>query len=180
MLDLLILLWDGGVVTGEVEVVQGSIHMGHDLLEILLLLVLEAVLLLVVALVVVVLVVVVILIGGVELLPLEAVGDEVSGVATLKAALRWSPPLSLRNLCKTRNFLASKAISSSGMLSYYSLEAAAKEDRANSKADETVMLVGLASWPPTRALVIKVLLVRCNIPATPGLAIVTSDSYLGS
>jgi hypothetical protein len=62
--------------------------MGHDLLEILLLLVLEAVLLLVVALVVVVLVVVVILIGGVELLPLEAVGDEVSGVATLKAALR--------------------------------------------------------------------------------------------
>jgi hypothetical protein len=46
------------------------------------------VLFLVVALAVVVLVVVVVLIGGVELLPLEAVGDEVGGVATLKAAPR--------------------------------------------------------------------------------------------
>jgi hypothetical protein len=35
------------------------------------------------------------------------------------------------------------------MLLYYSLEATAKEDRANSKADDTVVLVGLASWPPT-------------------------------
>jgi uncharacterized sporulation protein YeaH/YhbH (DUF444 family) len=60
--------------------------------------------------------------------------------------------LSLRNLCKTWNFLASRAILSSGMLSYCSSEAAAKEDRANSKADETV-LVELASWPPIRALV---------------------------
>jgi hypothetical protein len=67
--------------------------------------------------------------------------------------------LSLRNLCKARNFLASRTISSSGMLSYYSSEAAPKEDKANSKADET-MLVGLASWAPTRALVIKALLVR--------------------
>jgi hypothetical protein len=46
------------------------------------------------------------------------------------------------------------------VLSYFSSEVAAKEDKANSKADETVVLVGLASWPPTRALVIKDLLVR--------------------
>jgi hypothetical protein len=31
------------------------------------------------------------------------------------------------------------------MLSYYSSEAAAKEDKANSKADESVVLVGLAT-----------------------------------
>jgi hypothetical protein len=46
------------------------------------------------------------------------------------------------------------------MLSYYSSEAADKDDKANSKADETVVLVGLPSLPPTRALVIKSLLVR--------------------
>jgi hypothetical protein len=57
--------------------------------------------------------------------------------------------LSLRNLCKVRNFLANKAISSLRMLSCYSLEAAAKEDKVNSKADESVVLVGLATWPPT-------------------------------
>jgi hypothetical protein len=56
---------------------------------------------------------------------------------------------SLWNLCKAQNFLISRAISSSMMLLYYSLEATAKEDRANSKADDTVVLVGLASWPPT-------------------------------
>jgi hypothetical protein len=50
----------------------------------LLLLVSKAVLLLVVALVVGVLVGVVIHVGGVELLPLGAVGDEVGGVAALK------------------------------------------------------------------------------------------------
>jgi hypothetical protein len=44
------------------------------------------------------------------------------------------------------------------MLSYCSSEVVAKEDKANSKADETVVLVGLASLPPTRALVIKALL----------------------
>jgi hypothetical protein len=59
----------------------------------------------------------------------------------------------------SQNFLASKAISSSGMLSYCSSEAATKEDKANSKADETV-LVALASWLPTWALVIKALLVK--------------------
>jgi hypothetical protein len=47
-----------------------------------------------------------------------------------------------------------------GMLSYCSSEAAAKEDKANSKADKTVVLVGLASWPPTHALVIRALLER--------------------
>jgi hypothetical protein len=46
------------------------------------------------------------------------------------------------------------------MLSYCSSKAATKEDKSNSKADEIVVLIGLASWPPTRALVIKVLLVR--------------------
>jgi hypothetical protein len=69
----LILLGAGGVITGEVEVVEGSTHSGHHLLELLLLLVPEAVLLLVVALVAgVVPVVVVVLVGGVELVPLLA------------------------------------------------------------------------------------------------------------
>jgi hypothetical protein len=68
--------------------------LGHHLLELLLLLVPEAVLLLVVALVAgVIPVVVVILLGGVGLLPLGAVGDEVGGVAALEAAPRRSPPL---------------------------------------------------------------------------------------
>jgi hypothetical protein len=35
------------------------------------------------------------------------------------------------------------------MLSYCSSDAAAKEDKANFKADETVVLVELASWTPT-------------------------------
>jgi hypothetical protein len=38
-------------------------------------------------------VVVVVLVGGVELLPLGTVGDEVGGVSTLKAAPRRPPPL---------------------------------------------------------------------------------------
>jgi hypothetical protein len=82
--------------------------------------------------------------GGVELLPLG------------QSAMKWvvsthsKQPLgdlllSLRNLCKTQNFLASRAISSSGMLSYCSSEVADKEDKANFKADETVVLMGLAS-----------------------------------
>jgi hypothetical protein len=45
------------------------------------------------------------------------------------------------------------------MLSYCSSEAAATEDKVNSKEDK-IDLVGLATWPPTRALVIKVLLVN--------------------
>jgi hypothetical protein len=63
-------------------------------------------------------------------------------------------------LLSLRNFLASRAISSSGILSYCSLETAAKENKANSKTNEIVVLVELASWPPTQALVIKVLLHR--------------------
>jgi hypothetical protein len=153
----LILLEAGGVVTGEVEVTEGDTRSGHYLLK-LLLLVPEAVLLLTLALVTgIVLVVVVVLVGGVELFLLR------------QLAMKWvvSPYskqplgdilLSLRNLCNARNFLASRAISSSGMLSYYSSEAAHKEDKANSKADESVVLVGLATWPPTRAPVIKALL----------------------
>jgi hypothetical protein len=68
--------------------------------------------------------------------------------------------LSLRNLYKAQNFLTSRAISSSRMLSYCSSEATHKEDKANFKAVESVVLVGLATWPPTRVLVTKVLLVR--------------------
>jgi hypothetical protein len=36
-----------------------------------------------------------------------------------------------------------------GDVLYCSSEVVAKEDKANSKADEIVVLVGLASWPPT-------------------------------
>jgi hypothetical protein len=89
----LILLGAGGVVAGEVEVAEGGTRLGHHLLELLLLLVPKAVLLLVVVLAVVVPLGVVILVGGVELFPLGAVGDEVGGVAALEAAPRRSPPL---------------------------------------------------------------------------------------
>jgi hypothetical protein len=57
--------------------------------------------------------------------------------------------LFLQNLCNSQNFLTSRAILSSGMLSYCSSEAAIKEDKVNFKVDETGVLVGLASWPPT-------------------------------
>jgi hypothetical protein len=90
----LILLWAGGVIAKEVEVAEDGTCSKHHLLKLLLLLVPEAILLLVVALVVVVPLGVVVLVGGgVELLPLGAVGDEVGGVATLKAVPRRSPPL---------------------------------------------------------------------------------------
>jgi hypothetical protein len=63
-------------------------------LELLLLLNPEAVLLLALALVAgVIPVFIVILMGGVELLPLEAVGDEMGGVTALKAAHRRPSPL---------------------------------------------------------------------------------------
>jgi hypothetical protein len=81
-LDLLILL-----VTGEVQVTQGSTRSGCDLLELLLLLLApEAVLLLIVALAVVVPLDVVILIRLVELLPLGVVDHVVGGVTALKAS----------------------------------------------------------------------------------------------
>jgi hypothetical protein len=67
--------------------------------------------------------------------------------------------LSLRNLCKARNFLTSRTILSLGMLSYCSSEVATRDDKVNSKEDE-IVLMGLASWPPTRALLIKALLER--------------------
>jgi hypothetical protein len=105
----------------------------------------KAVLLLVVALDVVVPLGIVILVGGVELPPLGAVSDEVGGVAALEIPL-VDLFLSLQNLCKVRNFLTNRTISSSGMLSYCSSEGTVKEDKTNSKADETVVLVGLASW----------------------------------
>jgi hypothetical protein len=94
-LGLLILLWAGGVIVGEVEVTEGSTLSGHHLLKLLLRLVFEAVLLLALALVtgVIPIVVVVLVVGGVELPPLGAVSDEVGGVAALEAAPRWSLPL---------------------------------------------------------------------------------------
>jgi hypothetical protein len=90
----LIILGAGGVIAGEVEVAEGDTRSGHHLLKLLLLLVPEAVLLLALALVAgVIPVVVVVFVGGVDLLPLGAVGDEVSGVATLETAPRRPPPL---------------------------------------------------------------------------------------
>jgi hypothetical protein len=86
---------------------------------------------------------VVLLVGGVELLPLGEVGNKVGGVAALEAAL-GDLLLSLWNLCKARNFLTSRVISSSRMLSYCSSKAAAKEDKTNYKANE-IVVVGLAS-----------------------------------
>jgi uncharacterized membrane protein YoaK (UPF0700 family) len=97
----LILLGAGGVITGEVEVAESYTCSGHHLLE-LLLLVPEAVLLLAIALVAgVIPVVIVVLVGGVELLPLGAVGDEVGGVAALEAAHRRPPPLLAETVQRT-------------------------------------------------------------------------------
>jgi hypothetical protein len=67
--------------------------LGYHLLKLLLLLIAGAVLLVVTLSVVVPLGVVILVGGGVELHPLGAVGDEVSGVVTLKAAPRRPPPL---------------------------------------------------------------------------------------
>jgi hypothetical protein len=53
--------------------------------------------------------------------------------------------LSLQNLCRAWNFLASMVISLSMMISYYSSEGAAKEDKTTSKVDESVVLVGIAT-----------------------------------
>jgi hypothetical protein len=90
----LILLGARGVIAGEVEVTEGDTRSGCHLLKLLLVIVPKAILLLALALVAgVVLVVVVILVGGVKLLPLGAVGDEVGGVTALKAAPRRPPPL---------------------------------------------------------------------------------------
>jgi hypothetical protein len=89
----LILFGAGGVVAREVKVTEGDTCSGYHLLE-LLLLVPKAVLLFVVTLVTgVISVVIVVLVGGVELLPLGEVGDEVGGVAALEAAPRRPPPL---------------------------------------------------------------------------------------
>jgi hypothetical protein len=151
---LLIFFWTWWVFTWEVEVAQGCTCSEHDLL-----LVSEAILLLVVLLVIVI-VGVVILVGVVTLLPLGVVSNEVGGVIALEVALGVSgvsSPLLPKYVHRPK--FASKAISSSRMLSYCSSEAAAREGKAHSKEGEMV-LVGLASWPPTRALVIKALLVK--------------------
>jgi hypothetical protein len=81
------------LVAGEVEVAESGTRSGHHLLELLLLVVLEAVLLALALVAGVIPVFVVVLVGGVELLPLRAVGDEVGGVAALEAAPRRPPSL---------------------------------------------------------------------------------------
>jgi hypothetical protein len=89
VLGPLILLGAGGVIAGEIEVAESSTRSGHHLLELLIFLIPEVILLLALALVAgVVLVIVVVLVGGVELLPLGAVSDEVGGVAALEVAPR--------------------------------------------------------------------------------------------
>jgi hypothetical protein len=85
-LGLLILLWAGGVIAGEVKVAEASTRSRHHLLKLLLLLALALV-------TGVVPVVIVVLVGWVKLLPLGAVGDEVGGVTALKATPQWSPLL---------------------------------------------------------------------------------------
>jgi hypothetical protein len=89
------LLGAGGVIVGEVEVAEGCTRSGHHLLELLLLLLVpEAILLLALTLVARdIPVVVVVLVGGVKLLPLGAVSDEVGGVVALEAAPRRPPHL---------------------------------------------------------------------------------------
>jgi hypothetical protein len=79
----------------SLEVTEDGTCLGHHLLKLLLLLLVpDAVLLLSLTLVTGVNpVVVVALVGGVKLLPLGAVGDEVGGVTTLEPAPRRSPPL---------------------------------------------------------------------------------------
>jgi hypothetical protein len=135
VLGPLVLLRAGGVIAREVEVTEGGTRLGHHLLELLALTLVAGV----------ILIVVVVLVGGSNFFLLR------------QSAMKWvvslhsKQPLvdlllSLWNLCNARNFLASRAISLSRMLSYYSSEAAHKEDKINSKADESVVLVGLASW----------------------------------
>jgi hypothetical protein len=100
----LILLGAGGVIAGEVEIAEGDTRSEHHLLELLLLLLVsEAVLLLVITLVTgVVPVVVVVLVGGVKLLPLRIVGDEVGGVTTLETAPRRPPPLLVESVQRVK------------------------------------------------------------------------------
>jgi hypothetical protein len=107
----------------------------------------------------VILIVVVVLVRGVKLLPLGAVGDEVGGVTALEAAPRRPPPL-VAEPVQSSKISHQQGDLVVGMLSYCSSEAAHKEDKANFKADESVVLVVLVTWPPTRVLVTKVLLVR--------------------
>jgi hypothetical protein len=99
----LILIGDGGVVAGEVEVAEGCTRSGHHLLKFLLLLLVPKVVLLLALTLVArfILVVVVVLVGGVELLPLGAVGDEVGGVTALEAAPRRPHPLLAESVQRT-------------------------------------------------------------------------------
>jgi hypothetical protein len=89
-LGLLILLW-----AGEVEVDEGYTRSRHHLLELLILLLIPEVVLLLAPVLIagVIPVIVVVLVGGVKLLPLRGVGNEVGGVTTLKAAARRPPTL---------------------------------------------------------------------------------------
>jgi hypothetical protein len=92
VLALLNLLWAGEVIARETMVAKGNTRLGQHLLK-LLLLIPEAVLLVIALVAGVIPIVVVVLVGGVDLLPLGALSDEVGGVTALEAAPRWSPPL---------------------------------------------------------------------------------------
>jgi hypothetical protein len=138
--------------------------LGHDHPELLIILLLipGAVLIPVITLragVILVVVVVAVLVGAVEFLSLGAVDDEVGGVAALKAATRWSPPLFVKlvQCMKLPRQQGDLVIGDALILLIRSCD---KKNKVNFKADETVVLVRLASWPPTQALVIKALLIR--------------------
>jgi hypothetical protein len=81
----------------------------------------------------------------------------VDGVGALEAAPRRSLPL-IAEPVQSLELSHQQSDLIVGMLSYCSSEAADKEDKSISKADESVVLVGLATWPPTRTPVIKALL----------------------
>jgi hypothetical protein len=114
-LESLILLWAGGVIAGEVEVAEGDTRSGHHLLE--LLLIPKAALLLALALVAgVIPVVLVVLVGELNFFCL---GQSVTKwvVSSHSKQPLGDLLLSLQNMRNARNFLASRTISSSGMLS---------------------------------------------------------------
>jgi hypothetical protein len=116
------------------------------------------VLLLVVALAVVLLLGVVAFVGGgIELLPLGAVGDEVGGVAALKLAPKRSPPL-LAEPMQSSELSHQQGDLIVGDALVLLIRSCTHRRQTNSRADESVVLVGLATWPPTQAPVIKALL----------------------
>jgi hypothetical protein len=103
-----------------------------------------------------------ILVGVVVLLPLRAVDDEVSGVTALEAAPRVlgaSPPLLPKHEhrpkfpCKQGNLIIRNAL-------ILLIRSCRKRRQSKHSRGGEMLFVGLASWTPTRALVIKALLLK--------------------